>query len=188
MKYDKTYLRNRSLLIRKKKHFLIKKKKFSLIFKFIQRHFGKKKIVIAGYYPSNHEVNILNFLEEASKKNFKIALPVIQPLNKIIFKSWVFKHPLKVSSYGILEPGSKNKKIIPDLIMVPLVAFDSKLNRIGYGKGYYDRFLQKISKIKKKTISLGVAYSFQRCKKIPTNKYDFRLDYIFTEQGIISSN
>jgi len=188
MKYDKTYLRNKSLLIRKKKNFLIKKKKFNLIFKFIQKHFGKKKIVIAGYYPSNYEVNILNFLEEASNKNFKIALPIIKPLNKIIFKSWVFKQPLSVSSYGILEPGNKNKKITPDLIMVPLVAFDSKLNRIGYGKGYYDRFLQKISKIKKKTISLGVAYSFQRCKKIPVNKYDFRLDYIFTERGIISSN
>ena len=106
----------------------------------------------------------------------------------MIFKSWSFKHPLRVSSYGILEPGNKNKKITPDLIMVPLVAFDDKLNRIGYGKGYYDRFLQKISKIRKKTISLGVAYSFQRCKKIPINKYDFRLDYIFTERGIISSN
>ena len=66
--------------------------------------------------------------------------------------------------------------------------FDEKLNRIGYGKGYYDRILQKINKIKKKTISLGIAYSFQKCRKIPANKHDFRLDYIFTERGIISSN
>ena len=72
--------------------------------------------------------------------------------------------------------------------MVPLVAFDNKLNRIGYGKGYYDRILQKISRIKKKTISLGIAYSFQKCRAIPVNKYDFKLDYILTERGIISSN
>ena len=72
--------------------------------------------------------------------------------------------------------------------MVPLVAFDKKLNRIGYGKGYYDRILQKISNLKKKKIFLGIAYSFQKCRRIPVNKHDFRLDYIFTEQGIISSN
>ena len=87
-----------------------------------------------------------------------------------------------------MEPKNSSKEIIPDLTMIPLVAFDSQLNRIGYGKGYYDRILQKISKIKKKTIFLGIAYSFQKCRKIPVNKHDFRLDYIFTERGIISSN
>ena len=72
------------------------------------------------------------------------------------------------------------------MILVPLVAFDDKLNRLGYGKGYYDRRLKKIKKIKKKMISIGIAYSFQKCKKIPVNKHDFKLDYIFTERGIIS--
>ena len=74
------------------------------------------------------------------------------------------------------------------MVVVPLVAFDKNLNRIGYGKGYYDRMLLKeISKIKKNTIFLGIAYSFQKCFSIPTNKYDFKLHYIFTERGIISS-
>ena len=72
--------------------------------------------------------------------------------------------------------------------MVPLVAFDNQLNRIGYGKGYYDRSLKKISKNKNKIVTIGIAYSFQRCKKIPVNKHDFKLDYIFTERGIISSD
>ena len=104
------------------------------------------------------------------------------------YKSWVFKEPLYVNQFGILEPKNSIKEIIPDLIMVPLVAFDNRLNRIGYGKGYYDRNLRKISKIKKNAISLGIAYSFQKCKKIPTNSHDFKLDYIFTEKGIINSN
>ena len=188
MKYDKPYLRNKSLLQRKKKYLTVKKFNFNLIFKLIRKHFHKKKIIIAGYYPSNYEVNILNFLEEASKKKFKIVLPVIKSSNKMSFKSWIFKEPLYVSKFGILEPNNLGKEIIPDLIMVPLVAFDRKLNRIGYGKGYYDRSLQKINKIKKKTITLGIAYSFQKCATIPTNKYDFKLNYVFTEQGIISSN
>ena len=147
MKYDKTYLRNKSLLRRKKKYLTVKKFNFNLIFKLIRKHFHKKKIIIAGYYPSNYEVNTLNFLEEASKKKFKIVLPVIKSSNKMSFKPWIFKEPLYVNKFGILEPNNLGKEIIPDLIMVPLVAFDRKLNRIGYGKGYYDRSLQKISKI-----------------------------------------
>ena len=188
MKYDKFYLRNRFLLKRKKKYLTVKNFNFNLIFNLIRKHFNKKKIIIAGYYPSNYEVDILNFLERASKKKFRILLPVIKSSSKMSFKSWIFKEPLYVNKFGMLEPKDTKKEIIPDLIMVPLVAFDERLNRIGYGKGYYDRSLQKISKIKKKTISLGIAYSFQKCDSIPVNKHDFKLDYIFTERGIISSN
>ena len=187
MKNDKHSLRNKFLITRKKKYLKTHNFNFNLIFKLINKHFYGKKITIAGYYPSYYEVDILNFLEEASKKNFKIALPVIKSSNAMSFKSWIFKEPLYVNKFGILEPKKSKKKIIPDLVMVPLVAFDKKLNRIGYGKGYYDRCLQKISRIKKKIIYLGIAYSFQECSHIPAKKYDFKLDYIFTERGIISS-
>ena len=188
MKYDKSFLRNKSLLLRKKKYLTVKKFNYNLIFRLIRKHFYNKKITIGGYYPSNYEVNILKFIEKASKKKFRITLPVIKSSNKMSFKSWVFKEPLYVNKFGILEPKNSIKEIIPDLIMVPLVAFDNRLNRIGYGKGYYDRNLRKISKIKKNAISLGIAYSFQKCKKIPINSHDFKLDYIFTEKGIINSN
>ena len=188
MKYDKSFLRNKFLLKRKKKYFKAEKFNFNLIFKFIKKNFSKKKINIAGYYPSNYEVDILSFLKKASKNKYKIALPVIRPSNKMSFKSWIFQDPLYINKFGILEPNNLNKEIFPDLIMVPLLAYDDQLNRIGYGKGFYDRSLEKISKKKKKTISLGVAYSFQKCINIPVNKHDFKLDYIFTERGIISSN
>ena len=188
MKYDKSYLRKKYLIQRKKKYLSANKFNFNLIFKLIREHFYKKKITIAGYYPSNYEVNILSFLGKVSKKKFKIALPVIKASGGMSFRSWIFKEPLYVNKFGILEPKSSKKKIIPDLIMVPLVAFDNRLNRIGYGKGYYDRSLKKINQIKKNAISLGIAYSFQKCQKIPTNKHDFKLDYIFTEKGIINSN
>jgi len=188
MKYDKSFLRNKSLLLRKKKYLTVKKFNYSLIFRLIRKHFRDKKITIGGYYPSNYEVNIIKFLEDASKKKFRITLPVIKSSNKMSFKSWVFKDPLYVNKFGVLEPKNSKEKIIPDLIMVPLVAFDNHLNRIGYGKGYYDRSLGKIRKIKKNAISLGIAYSFQKCTQIPVNNNDFRLDYIFTEKGIINSN
>ena len=188
MKYDKIYLRKKFLLQRKKKYLKPEKFNFSLIFKLIKKHFKNKKITIAGYYPSYYEVNILRFLEEASKKKFKITLPVVNTSTLMSFKPWIIKEPLYVSKFGILEPKRTNKKVIPDLIIVPLVAFDKKLNRVGYGKGYYDRSLKKIKKLKRNAICLGVAHSFQKCKSIPVNKHDFKLDYIFTERGIISSN
>ena len=113
---------------------------------------------------------------------------MIKSKSSMCFTTWFWKEPLYINKFGILEPKKINKEIVPDIIMVPLVAFDKSLNRIGYGKGYYDRTLKKIIKIKRKTISLGIAYSFQRCSKIPANKHDHKLDYIFTERGIISSN
>ena len=186
MKYDKIYLRKRSLIQRKKKYFKVKKISFESIFNLIKKHFKTKKITIAGYYPSNYEVNILNFLNEAAKRKFKIVLPVLISSNKMSFQPWIFKEPLYVNKFGMLEPKNINKNIVPDLVLVPLVVFDNYLNRIGYGKGFYDRSLKKMSIIKKKSIFLGIAYSFQRCQKIPTNKYDYKLDYIFTEKGIIN--
>ena len=188
MEYNKSFLRKKSILDRKKKHLTAKKFNFNLIFNLIKKHFNKKKIIIAGYYPSNYEVDITRFLQEASKKNYKILLPIVRSSNNMSFNLWTFKEPLYVNKFGILEPKNSKEKIIPDLIMVPLVAFDNHLNRIGYGKGYYDRSLGKIRKIKKNAISLGIAYSFQKCTQIPVNNNDFRLDYIFTEKGIINSN
>ena len=73
MKHDKSYLRSKSLLQRKKKYLTANKFNFNLIFSLINKHFNRKKIIIAGYYPSNYEVDILNFLYKASKKNFRIA-------------------------------------------------------------------------------------------------------------------
>jgi 5-formyltetrahydrofolate cyclo-ligase len=188
MKYEKSYLRKKYIIQRKKLYFSEKQFNFSLIFKLIKKFFFNKKIIIASYYPSNYEVNILPFLQIANNKKFKIALPVTRSLGKMSFKPWVFNEPLFVSSFGTLEPDRKKKDVIPDIILVPLVAYDSKLNRIGYGKGYYDRILQEFSKMKKRKIFLGIAHSFQECKKIPTNQHDFKLDYIFTNKGIIESN
>ena len=188
MVYDKTLLRNRFLLQRKKKYLTVKKFNFNLIFQLIKKQLKKKKITIAAYYPTNYEVNILRFIEAASKKNFRIVLPVIKSSSNMCFKLWIFKEPLYMNNFGILEPRKSKDEITPDLILVPLVAFDRQLNRIGYGKGYYDRSLKKIKKNKKDMISLGIAYSFQKSKNIPVNKHDFKLDYIFTEKGIINSN
>ena len=110
MTFDKNNLRAQYLKRRKKKHLLSKKFKFNLIFRLIKKNFNNKKIVIGCYYPANYEVNILNFIEEASKKNFKIALPVVESLTLMRFRPWVMNEPLYVSKFGILEPEMKKKR------------------------------------------------------------------------------
>ena len=96
------------------------------------------------------------------------------------FFSWSIKDPLSINKYGIPEPIS-NKIMYPSILLVPLLAFDNNFNRIGYGGGFYDRYIKKIKK-DKKIITIGLAYSFQRVKKIPTNKYDMKLDFIITDR------
>ena len=177
---NKSEIRKKILKIRKKEIY----KDFKINFKSIIKILKKKKIygkTIGGYYPFNHEVNIMEILENFEKKKYLITLPKIKKNNKIDFFSWSIKEPLIVNKFGIPEPSSKEIKY-PNILLVPLVAFDKDLNRIGYGGGYYDRYIGKIKK-KKKLISIGLAYSFQKVKKIPINKFDMKLDFIITEKN-----
>ena len=93
------------------------------------------------------------------------------------FYCWSSQDPLQINKYGIPEPAS-GKKIVPNILLVPLVAFDKNCNRIGYGGGYYDRYIKKIKKI----ITIGLGYSFQRINQIPADKYDVKLDFIVTNE------
>ena len=99
------------------------------------------------------------------------------------FYKWYKKDFLFINNYGIPEPQTTSK-VYPDILFIPLVAFDKKLNRLGYGGGFYDRYIQKISKIKK-IVKVGLAFSFQKLKTIPINKHDKKLDIIITERDIV---
>ena len=131
---------------------------------------------VGGYYPYNYELNILQILEKFEKKNFLISLPKIKKKSQMDFFEWSINDPLVINKFGIPEPISKKKKY-PDILLVPVVAFDNHLNRIGYGGGFYDRYIKKIKKIKK-IVTIGFAYSYQKVKNIPTNIYDAKLDFI----------
>ena len=138
---------------------------------------------VGGYYPSNYEIDDLELLVLLKKKNFKVSLPIIKKNNQMNFYNWSINDPLKINKFGIPEPlGSKI--IYPDILLVPLVAYDGHLNRLGYGGGYYDRYIGKLEKIKK-VIKIGLAFSFQKISSIPINQYDKRLDFIFTEKEIL---
>jgi len=138
---------------------------------------------IGGYYPSNYEIDDLEILDLLEKKNFNILLPIIKKNNQMNFFKWSNNDTLKINKFGIPEPVS-SRIFYPDVLLVPLVAYDGNLNRLGYGGGFYDRYIQKIDKIKK-VIKIGLAFSFQKIKSIPINQYDKRLDFIITEKEIL---
>ena len=178
----KSKLRNNVLKLRKSKS----KKSININPSIIYSYLKKKNYnlkIIGGYYPSNYEINDLEILNYFFKKGSIIALPKIKKKSQMEFYKWYQNDPLTINKYGIPEPENTNR-VYPDILFVPLVAFDKKLNRLGYGGGFYDRYIQKISKIKK-VVKVGLAFSFQKLKTIPVNKHDKKLDIIITEKDII---
>ena len=179
---SKYALRKKILKIRKKSNKKNIQVNFNQIIEILKKKMITKKVV-GGYYPINYEVDDLSLLKKFEKKKYNISLPVIKKNFQMDFYKWSFFDPLKINKYGIPEPESKNI-VYPDILLVPLVAFDKNLNRLGYGGGYYDRLITKLSK-KKKIIKIGLALSVQKINKVPVNKYDKRLDYIVTNKYII---
>ena len=179
---SKEILRNKLINLRKN-NFVNDKLNFDQFKKILNKKKNKKKINIGGYYPINSEICCLNILQKLEKNKFSISLPVTSKNNKMDFYEWSFKSPLKVNKRGIPEP-NKKKKVFPDILIVPLVGFDSNKFRIGYGGGYYDRYISKLSNFKK-IITVGFAFSFQEIKKIPVNKFDQKLDFILTNKKVI---
>ena len=176
---NKSEIRKKLLKIRKKRGLKNFEIDFNLILKILKNIKNTSKI-IGGYYPYNYEVDTINILKNFEKKSFQLSLPKIKKNSQMDFFSWSTKDPLIINKYGIPEPISE-KVIYPSILLVPLVAFDKKFNRIGYGGGFYDRYLKKIKKNKKVT-TIGLAYSFQEIKKVPTNNFDIKLDFIVTEK------
>ena len=174
---SKEILRKKFSSKRKKKYFEVEENFFLPLLKIIRKNNFKK---IALYYSSNYEVNTLKLFKLISKKKkLSILLPSIS--NKSMkFFIWNLSDPLKINHFGFLDPLDTKKMVVPDLIVVPLLAFDRYKNRLGYGKGYYDKFL-----IKNKNIyTIGLAFSFQKFNKINTNRFDVKLNSILTEKGI----
>ena len=175
---NKSEIRKKTLIIRKQK----KLKNKSINFQDILNILKKDKNIgntVGGYYPFNHEINPLKILEKFEKKNYLISLPKIEKNSQMNFFCWSIKDPLTINKYGIPEPTS-NILTYPDILLVPLVAFDKHFNRIGYGGGFYDRYIKKIKK-NKKIITIGLAYSFQKVREVPINKHDIKLDYVATD-------
>ena len=177
---NKSEIRKKILRIRKNYQVKNQKISFKEILNILKKRKIKKKIV-GGYYPYNYEINSIHILEKFEKKKYKISLPKIRKNSKMDFFQWSLKDPLTINKYGIPEPIS-TKIQYPNILLVPLVAYDKNLNRLGYGGGFYDRYIKKIKK-KKDVITIGFSYSFQKIKQIKINKHDIKLDFVLNNKN-----
>ena len=182
---NKHLLRKKYSLIRRKKYFDIKPNFYYPLIGLIKKRYKKKIINLSSYYPSSFETNVLKIFEIELFNKLKIFLPVLKGNNLMHFHEWKKYDVLKINEFGILEPALLSSHIVPDIMLVPLLAYDNQNNRLGYGGGFYDRYLKKYLKTNKNILTIGIAFSFQKHHKIPVSKNDVKLNYILTEKGIV---
>jgi len=177
---SKELIRKKYLKLRKSHHIDISKNIFLPVKKIKQTLFKTKNSINIGiYYPIKNEFNPLVLLGLKKKIKFNTLLPVIKN-NNLVFVKWDLNDPLEINNYGILEPSNKKLIFIPDICLTPLVTYDKKKYRVGYGKGFYDRYFAQ----NKKVVKIGAAFSWQKIEFIPKNSRDIKMDYILTEKGI----
>ena len=142
-------------------------------------------MIVSGFSPMKSEVNPIPLLRKLSDAGAQLALPVIvkrgQPL---IMRAWSFGAPLESGQWGIREPTPEAAAVDPDVLIVPLAAFDRAGHRIGFGAGYYDMTIRAL-RAKKKITAVGIAFAAQEIPRVPATERDERLDLVLTEREII---
>ena len=145
----------------------------------------EKGAIVSGFSPMRSEINPLPLLRKLADAGAQLALPVVagrgQPL---IMRAWNFGEPLAAGQWGIREPKPEAPEVEPDIVIVPLAAFDRAGHRIGYGAGYYDLTINAL-RAKKPILAIGIAYAAQEIPKVLATTRDARLDLVLTEREVI---
>jgi 5-formyltetrahydrofolate cyclo-ligase len=145
----------------------------------------KPGAVVSGFMPLKSEINPLPLMRKFAKAGAKLALPVVAGRGKpLIMRAYAFGDPLASGVWGIREPQADMLVVEPDILLVPLAAFDRKGNRIGYGAGYYDMTINRLRELKA-IVAVGIAYAAQEVPEVPVTPHDARLDLVLTEREAI---
>ncbi|MBP6985144.1 MAG: 5-formyltetrahydrofolate cyclo-ligase [Alphaproteobacteria bacterium] len=139
--------------------------------------------VVGSYFPLTEEQNVrlLNFSLKGD--GLDVGYPRVGPEGLLTYHLVSSPQELIVGKYGIYEPSEQAPQISPDLFIVPLVAFDDRCHRLGYGQGNFDRTLKKAREAKK-VLAIGVAYDMQKVDYIANESFDQPMDYVVTESQI----
>ncbi len=137
--------------------------------------------VVAGFWPIREEIDIRPLLHALHARGHPIVLPVTgQRGTALAFRLWRPGDALLAERFGTAR--STGEELRPDLLLVPLLAFDRRGHRLGYGAGYYDRTLASLPG----AIALGCAYAAQEVEEVPAGPRDMRLDAVATERGVLA--
>jgi 5-formyltetrahydrofolate cyclo-ligase len=141
-------------------------------------------VIVSGFSPIRTEINPLPLLRRLATAGAKLALPVIAGKGKpLIMRSYAFGDPLEARTWGIREPKDDAPEVDPDILIVPLAAFDRHGNRIGHGAGYYDMTISRLRSLKP-VIAVGIAYAGQEVPEVPVTERDAMLDLVLTERDV----
>ena len=141
--------------------------------------------IVSGFMPLRSEINPLPLLQKLGEAGASLALPAIVGRSKpLIMRAWQFGAPLDRGQWGIREPKPEAPEVDPDIVLVPLLAFDRAGHRIGYGAGYYDMTIARLRAIKPVT-AVGIAFAAQEIAAVPATPRDARLDLVLTEHEVV---
>ena len=141
--------------------------------------------IIAGYHPIRDELDCLGLLIELGGRKFKTALPKMRANENLLdFYEWDVDTPLDAGAYGVMEPVGEGPVLIPQLVLLPLLAFDLTGGRLGYGGGFYDRTLMAL-RGQGTVIAVGAGYDEQEFDVVPRESNDQLLDYIATPTRLL---
>ena len=142
----------------------------------------RRNAVIGGYWPIANEMDVRPLLQALHGRGHMCALPEVHRGQALTFRRWRPDDTLQPGIFGISVPERRAAVVVPDLLLVPLLAFDYRGGRIGYGAGYYDRTIPAIRNAKP-LICVGIAYAAQEVPRVPQDSFDQRLDWVVTENG-----
>ena len=141
--------------------------------------------VVSGFSPMKREINPVPLMRKLADAGARLALPVIAGRGKpLIMRAWRFGEPLASGQWGIREPLPEAAEVAPDILIVPLAAFDRAGHRIGYGAGYFDMTINAL-RAKKPVTAVGIAFAIQEISSVPATERDARLDLVLTERETI---
>ena len=141
--------------------------------------------IVSGFMPMKSEINPLPLMRKLGEGGARLALPVVAGRGKpLIMRAWHIGDPLVSAQWGIREPKPEVPEVSPDVLIVPLLAFDRSGHRIGYGAGYYDMTITAL-RAKKPVTAIGIAFAAQEIAHVPTSPRDARLDLVLTERAVI---
>ena len=139
-------------------------------------------VIVSGYSPIRSEFDPAPLMRKLAAQGAKLALPAVLARGKsLAFRAWSPDDRLTLGPLGILEPSPAAAELVPDIMLVPLAAFDRLGHRIGYGAGHYDFTLAHLRKMKP-IIAVGLAFAAQEIKAVPALAHDVALDYVLTEK------
>lgn len=142
--------------------------------------------VVAAYLPVRGELDIRSACAQLAARGHQLCLPVVMGRGKpLAFRRWQPEDPLIKAHHGVHVPREEQPLLEPDFLLVPLLAFDDKGRRLGYGAGYYDYTIQAIRARRADAFFMGVAYGAQQMPEVPAGAHDEPLNAVVTERGVM---